>query len=266
MDTFFDKKSSSQMGKVLLFLGIVTVLYMGMKFVNETKKFGTSGRDLSQVSTIDVSGTGEVFAIPNIASESFTVQQKAATVNAAQKTVSAKVNEAMTFLKSSGIEEKDIQTSDYSAYPEYTYPTPCADRGCTAVNTTPKLVGYTVTQTITVKVRDTEKAGAVIDGLGSIGVTGLSGPTFTVDDMDTVNAQARKMAIEDAEEKAQILARDLGVTLVRVVRFSENGNGGYPMPMYASKDMAMGSAAPTTALPVGQNKYTSSVTITYEIE
>ncbi|MEI8130677.1 MAG: SIMPL domain-containing protein [bacterium] len=266
MDTFFDKKSASQMGKVVLFLGVVTVLYMGMKFVNETKKFSSSSEDVSNVSTIDVSGTGTSFAIPDVASESFTVQQKSATVHDAQTSVASSVNNAVSFLKKSGIEEKDIQTTNYSAYPEYTYPTPCIDKGCSSVNTTPKLVGYSVTQTITVKIRDTAKVGTIVDGLGSLGVTGLSGPDFTVDNADAVNADARKKAIADAESKARILAHDLGVTLVRIVRFSEGQSGGVAMPMYAKAEMATGSTSDASTLPVGQNKYVSNVTITYEIQ
>ncbi len=266
MNTLFDKKSASQMGKVILFLGIVTVLYMGMKFVNETKIFSTGSQDVSNVSTIDVSGTGTSFAIPDVASESFTVQQKSTTVHDAQTTVASKVNSAVSYLKTSGIEEKDIQTTNYSAYPEYTYPTPCIDKGCSSVNTTPKLVGYTVTQTITVKIRDTAKVGTIVDGLGSLGVTGLSGPDFTVDNADAVNAEARKKAIADAESKARVLARDLDVTLVRIVRFNEGQSGGAAMPMFAKADMATGSTSDASTLPVGQNKYVSNVTITYQIQ
>ncbi len=255
------------MGKVLLFLGFAVLLYVGMKFVNEAKKFGASGQDINQVSTIDVTGTGTAFAIPDVASESFTVQQKSATVHDAQTTVASKVNGAVAYLKTSGIAEKDIQTSNYSAYPEYTYPTPCVDKGCSSVNTTPRLVGYTVTETITVKIRDTSKVGTVVDGLGALGVTGLSGPDFTVDNPDTVNAQARQKAIADAKEKAEVLARDLGVSLVRIVRFSENQGGGYPMMAFDAKSsMGVGSPEQAPVVPAGQNKYVSNVTVTYEIE
>ena len=266
MNNLFDKRSASQMGKVLLFLGIVTVLYMGMKFVNETKAYSVSGDDVSNVSTIDVTGTGNAFAIPDIASESFTVQNQAASIGDAQGTVTTTVNKAVAFLKSSGIATTDIQTSDYSASPEYTYPTPCMDKNCTNVDTTPKLSGYTVSETITVKIRNTDSVGAIVAGLGSIGVTGLTGPNFTVDDPDTVNAAARAKAIADAQQKAQVLAKQLGVSLVRVVRFSENNGGGFAVPMMAKADSAMGSAAVAPAVPAGQNEYTSNVTITYEIQ
>lgn len=263
MDTFLDKKNAKRMGKLAILFGIVVVLYVGMKFLNETKRFNEYTSS-DQISTVDVSGTGEAFAVPTIASETFTVEQKAATVHDAQTTVTKKVNDIVTFLKASGVATKDIQTTNYSAYPEYDYSSPCSGKLCTT-NTTPKLIGYDVSQTITVKIRDTAAVGKIVDGLGTRGVTGLSGPEFTIDNPDAVNAQARAKAINDAREKAQVLASQLGVTLVRVVRFSENGGGGYPMPMYA-KDMAVGSAAPATSqLPVGQNKYTSNVTVTYEI-
>jgi uncharacterized protein YggE len=262
MNTFFDARRGARMGKILTLLGIVSVLFVGMLFLNQTKRFD-AGTDITKAATIDVSGTGEAFAIPNIATESFTVEQKGATVHEAQTVVTKKVNDALAFLKDAGIAEKDIKTTNYSAYPEYSYPTPCTgDRICAQPSA--KIIGYTVSQTVTVKVRDTSKVGAIVDGLGSRGVTGLSGPDFTVEDADAVNAEARGKAIADANTKARVLARQLGVTLVRVVRFSESGGGVYPM-MYA-KDMASTASAPMPELPVGQNKYTSNVTITYEIQ
>ncbi len=242
------------MGKVALLLGLFLALFFMMKFLNETKLFNQGQEDISKASTIDVSGTGFAFAIPDIASESFTIEQKSATVREAQAIVSTKANDAVSFLKKSGIAEKDIQTTNYSANPNYSYPP----------NGTPTLLGYMVSETITVKIRDTSAVGKIVDGLGAQGVTGLSGPNFMVDDPDAVNAQARAKAIADAKAKAAVLARDLGVDLVRIVRFSENGGGGSPIPMYA-KDMAAGSASPTSVLPAGENKYTSNVTITYEI-
>jgi uncharacterized protein YggE len=267
MENFFDKKTASRMGKTLLFLAILTVFYVGMKFVNETKHFNSSDSDISSITTIDVTGTGNSFAIPNVANVSFTIEQKAATIREAQTVVSKKATDVIAFLKSSGIEAKDIQTTNYSANPEYSYPGPCAAGvKCTLADTTPKLLGYTVNETVTVKVRDTEKVGMIVDGLGTRGVTGITGPDFTVDSPDAVNAEARAAAIKNAGEKAQVLAKQLGVTLVRVVRFSENSGGNYPMPMYAkAMDVSVVSGPEAQRLEVGQNKYTSTVTVTYEI-
>ncbi len=245
------------MGKLLTLLAIFAVLFMGVKFVNETRKLDATETDTTKMATIDVSGQGVAFAVPDIASISFTVENKAASVHDAQLAVTSKANAAISFLKKSGVAEKDIQTTDYNAYPQYDYPRMGE----------PKLLGYTVSETVTAKVRDTGSTGNIIDGLGATGVTGISGPQFTVDDPDTINAEARTKAIADAKQKAEILSRQLGVSLVRIVRFSES-NGGYPMPLYAAKDAVGMSAGAASApvLPTGQNKYTSNVTITYAIE
>lgn len=267
MNTFFTPKGSERMGKVLLLGALFLTLFLCMKFIGETKKLVNSDVDLSKVSTIDVSGEGYVFAVPDVATESFTVEQKGATVHEAQAVVTKKVNDAVAFLKDSGIAEKDIKTTNYSANPEYSYSNPCADKICTQVYSAPKIIGYTVSETITVKIHDTTLVGKIVDGLGARGVTGLNGPDFTVDDSDAVMAEARGKAIADAKEKANILAKQLGVRLVQIVRFSENNGGGYPMPMYKAMDMAEGATASSApAMPAGQNKYTSNVTITYEIQ
>jgi uncharacterized protein YggE len=95
----------------------------------------------------------------------------------------------------------------------------------------------------------------------------MSGPNFTIDKEDVLKEQARKMAIDEAKEKAEKLSKDLGVKLVRIVSFSEN-NGGYGMPMYYDKEMSAVSSAgraPAPELPTGENKIISNVTITYEI-
>ncbi|MBP6884933.1 MAG: SIMPL domain-containing protein [Candidatus Pacebacteria bacterium] len=262
---FRNDEEKSQMGKVLLILGLVIALYFGMRFINEIKTFGTIAVTAQNLNTIDVTGSGDAFAIPNVATIVFSVQQKDSTVHGAQEVINKKVNAVMAFFKSSGIEEKDIRTLNYSANPEYSYPTPCYRDSCPE-NGKPKFIGYDVTQTMHVKVRDTSKAGSIVDGIGSLGITSIAGPDFTVDDDTLVQAEARKIAIEDAKQKAEVLAKDLGVRLVRVIRFSDAGN--LPVPMYAKSEMAMdsmGSPAPTAQLPGGESKYTSNVTITYEI-
>ncbi len=116
------------------------------------------------------------------------------------------------------------------------------------------------------KIRAVDTANDIRTGLANIGIANISGPNFSIDDQDTLNAEARAKAIDDAKSKAQLLAHQLGVRLYRITSFSENGSG-YPM-MYAAKDMMAGStptAAPAPELPKGENKITSNVTITYEI-
>ena len=267
MDKFFNQEETQRMGKFLLVLVAVVALYFAMKFVNEVKAFNTIGMAPSAVNTIDVTGEGIAYAVPNVATETFTIQDQEATVAAAQNTVNTKVAAALSFLKGAGIADKDITTTDYAAYPQYS--DPCAGLKLCPTNIQAEgqvISGYTVSQSVSVKIRDTTQTGKIVDGLGAAGATGLNGPTYTVDDPTAVQDQARTKAISDAETKAKALASELGVRLVRIAHYSEStsGDGSTPSPMYAKAADAM---APTTQaqLPGGENKYTSDVTVTYEI-
>ena len=266
-NSLFSPHNAARMGRVLIILGLMLVLFVGMLFVNQMKAFNAPA-DMTNMATINVTGTGTAYAVPDVATESFTVEAKAATVADAQTTVTATANAAIAFLKSSGVAEKDIQTSGYNANPDYSYPTPCAsNRPCPAVSSAPKVVDYDVSESVTVKIRDTSKVGAIVDGLGQRGVTGLSGPNFMVDNPDAINAAARAKAIDDAKGKAQLLAQQLGVTLVRITSFSDNGGGNvYPMAMDMKSEAVGATAAPAPVIAPGQNQYTSNVSITYEIQ
>ena len=128
------------------------------------------------------------------------------------------------------------------------------------------LTGYEASESITVKVRNTDNVGKIMQGLGSVGVSNLNGPNFTIDNPDTLQEQAREKAITDAKTKAATLAKDLGVTLGKITNFSDSG-GGYPV-MYANA-MAVPSAAKVSTpaqIPAGQSTISSDVTITYEIK
>jgi len=246
----------------------VLALFLAVGVIGELKGLRFIGTGVPATNTISVSGEGEVFAVPDTATFSVTVQEEAKEVQDAQETATEKVNEIIAFLKGEGVDEKDIKTTDYSVYPQYDYLQEiCREGYCPPGRQ--ELRGFQVSQTLTVKVRDTEQAGELLSGVGSRGVSQVSGLSFTVDDEDALNAEARAMAIEDARTKAEELASDLGVRLVRVVGFYENDYG-YPTP-YAygrggvSMDAVMESKAVAPELPVGENKIISSVSVTYEI-
>ena len=251
----------------------------------------------SDQNTITVNGTGNAYAVPNIATFSFTVSDTEKTVTDAQTKATVAVNSALAVVRAAGVASKDIDTQSYSINPQYEYqnavcPTPGvynsgASAGSASVSSgvmipaiapapaTPTycpsgksvLTGYQVSESITVKLRDLSKAGSLLTSLGSAGVSDLNGPSFGVDNPDSVNAQARSAAITDAKSKADELAKELGVHLVRITSFSEN-NGNYPVPvMYAAMNASSGSvSAPTPEVPAGQQEVTDNVTITYEIK
>lgn len=233
------------------------------------KEFRFVGSGTTATNTITVSGEGEVFAVPDLATFSVTVTEEAKEVKDAQKVATEKINDIIDYLKSAGIEDKDIKTVSYNVYPKYEWKQEvCSDRYCPPGNQ--EMIGFEVSQSVEVKVRDTEKAGDILSGVGNLGVNTVSGLSFTIDDEDALNAQARAESIADAEAKAQELASQLGVSLVRIVGFSENG-GGYPyykrdaMTMDAAYGMGGAEMAVAPSLPVGENKIVSNISITYEI-
>ena len=226
------------------------------------------GSDKYPSRTVTVDGKGEAYAVPDIAQFNFSVVSLKATVADAQKEASTKINAITAYLKEQGVEEKDIKTSGYNVSPQYewqqvtciAYPCPSGKR---------VLKGYEVRQSTDVKVRDTAKAGDLLAEAGSRGATEVSGLTFTVDDEDAVQAEARAEAVADAKNKAELLAKSLGVRLGRVVSFGEN-NGGYPVPYYYDKAVGLGGAsearvAVAPEISTGENKTVVQVSVPYEL-
>ena len=162
--------------------------------------------------TITVSGEGEVMAVPDIATVTITVRESAATVPDAQGKVEAKVIAAVNSLATLGVEAKDRKTLSYNVSPKYEY----ISGGGYATN--PKIIGYEASQTVEIKVRKVDVAGDVIGALGAANITEISGPTFTVDEPDQLEAQAKEKAIAEARDKARATAKALGMSLGEVVQ------------------------------------------------
>lgn len=217
---------------------------------------------------ITVQGEGEVMAVPDIGEFSFSVLAEGKDAAEAQSKSAESLNAAISFLKDSGVDEKDIKTENYYLNPKYRYEsTVCSPTYCPPSN--PVIDGYEVSQTVTVKVRDLDKSGALISGVGDKGATNISGLTFTIDDETALKADAREKAIADAKDKADKLANDLGVRLVRMTGYWEDQGGYYPMydgKSYAGADMMAESAPMSPSMPVGENTIKSTVSITYEVK
>lgn len=220
--------------------------------------------------TISVTGKGEVFAKPDVATFSFSIEAKEGDATTAQNKVSEKMDAILGYLAENGVEEKDIKTEYYNLSPWYEYPeVVCTAWSCPQQE--PKLKGYQVSQSVSVKVRNTEKAGELLTAVGERGAMNVSGLSFTIDDEDSLKAEARELAIADAKEKASILAGNLGVRIVRMTGFWEEEN--YPMPYYGmgggdmmvKAESAMMDARPAE-VPMGENTVTSRVNISYEIK
>lgn len=244
-------------------LGILA-LFLLVQTLEAAMNFGRT--DNPYMTTITVEGTGKAAMVPNIAQISFSVTESAVSVADAQTAATERTNAALDFLEEQGIEEKDVKTVAYNVYPEYETTQPCYAGYCPPTRS-PEITGYQVSQTVEIKVRDTAKAGDVLQGLGNLGVQNISGPNFMVDEDDMIRNEARAEAIAQAKEKAKVLAKELGVSLGAVVSFYEN-TGPMPYDYYGKGGVAMDMAAesaPAPRLPTGEQETTVTVSITYEI-
>ncbi|MFZ1074857.1 MAG: SIMPL domain-containing protein [Minisyncoccia bacterium] len=254
-------------------VGVLVVL--GIFLLVETASvFGGLGRPaVPATDTITVQGDGQATLPPDVAQISFTVQNTAAAVADAQAATTKQANAVLAFVKGQGIADKDVKTLSYNITPQYSYsyPAPCAPgTACpdyvVSGGGSPRVTGYQVSETIQVTEHDLTAVGALVGGLGKLGVQNVDGPSFTLEDTSAGYDAARADAITKAKAQADILANQLGVHLGKIVNFSES-SGNYPV-YSAGAVTAMSAAAapaPTPSVPVGQNTYNASVSITYEI-
>jgi len=247
-------------------LGILTLFLLIVSF-KELKSISYVGVNPSSPNVITVTGTGDAVSTPDIATFSFTVSETAKTVVEAQDLASKKINAALKAIKDSGVADKDIKTTSYNINPHYEYQNSiCSSYGCPPSKSI--LTGYDVSQSTSIKVRDIKKAGELLATVGSQNVKYISDLNFSVDEPASVQAKAREEAIAKAQDKAKVLAKQLGVSLVKIVSFSEDNGGYYPRPVYGmgGADMMTTKAANVAPeISVGEDKVTSNVTITYEI-
>lgn len=216
---------------------------------------------------ITVSGEGEVMARPDIGSFTFGVRAEAETAAAAQEQSATAMNEIVAYLAEAGVAEADVMTDNYNLSPRYRW----VEQPCTAQGFCPGgeqvLDGFVVSQNVTVKVRDLEQSGELISGVGQRGATNVSSLQFTIDEPENLEAEARSLAIADAQAKAEVLAAELGVRIVEMTGFYED-DGRYPVEPYmaARSELGMGGDAMAPAMPVGEDEIISRVNISYEVK
>lgn len=217
--------------------------------------------------TINVSGTGEVFMVPDIGQFTFAVRAEGGDGETAQAESAESLNTIVDWLQAEGVAESDIKTTQYSLQPKYRY----EERACVNQNgycpPGERIIdGFTANQSVEVKVRDLDTASKLISGVGERGATNISGLQFTLDDESAVREEARMQAIAEAKAKAETLANALDKELHRLVGFHEN-DGGQPVPYGMGGDEMMREQAADSApaLPAGENEVKVQVNLSYEL-
>ena len=204
---------------------------------------------------LDVSATGEVTRVPDLAIISAGVQTLQPTATAAIEENATRMERVRAALKRAGIADKDIQTSSISLNPEYRY----------VENQPPVLTGYRASNTVNVKFRDLKRSGAILDALVKEGANQLNGPSLTIDKPEEAYDEARVKAIAVGQRRAELYARALGKRVVRILSISESGASiPGPMPMAYARDSAM--SASKTEISPGTQDIQISVSMSFELQ
>lgn len=246
--------------------GVFGLLAVFLATKTITEIISWSKDEMYPVKTITMTAEGEALAVADIASFSFGVDEEGVTSDEAQKKATDKINKALDYLKTNGVEEKDIKTENYSIYPKYQNAAPCYAFDCPPTES--KIIGYTISQSIKVKVRDAENAGKFLSELTKFEINNVSGISFTIDDTDALHDVARKDAVLKAQAKAEAVAKELGVRIGEVVSFNEDNSQYYGNETYGMEgDMIRSSEVKALPqIPQGENKYTIRVYVTYELK
>ena len=239
---------------VLILVAVVNLVFFVMPAI---KRFGNS---LAPTRTITISAEGKTTVTPDLAEASFSVLSRGKNPVDLADTNNQKMSAVVEFLKSEGIADKDIKTTAYNLSPDYKYDPKTESSFIT---------GYTLTQTVNVKMRDFKKVPEIIGGLTPLGVNQIGGINFTIDDPEKFLATARADAFGKAQIKAAEMAAENSVRLGRIVNIYESHNA--PVPYYRSVAGfgAEAMAAPSVAAPTiepGAQEITAQVSLTYELE
>lgn len=241
---------------IVLAIGVLVCVYLLLQSRNLIAEHRIIGRAPITRDTITIDGMGKVNAEPTLAQVDVGLMSEGRDVPTAQTENTRKMNAITAQLKSLSIDRQDIRTSNYSIQPKYEYKD--------GIQT---IIGYTVSQNISVKVRDLSKIGTVLERSVQSGANQVNGVQFTLDDPTELQQEARKKAIEDAKQKAEALAQTLGVRIDKVVTFTEgSSNGAVPMPLYAYKAMDGAAVAPSVPeIQSGSLDVVSHVSVTFEV-
>lgn len=205
---------------------------------------------------VSVQASAEATRVPDVATLSAGVVTQAADANAAMRANAARMDAVMQAIRKAGIAERDIQTSGINLNPQYRY----------AENQPPAITGYQASNTVSLKVRDVERLGAVLDALVASGANQVNGPVFEVDEPEAAHDEARRAALAKAQARARMYADALGLRVRRIVSIDEGGGFQPPMPVpMMAMARAEKGAAYDTAVSPGESTLSARLAVVFEL-
>ena len=211
---------------------------------------------------VSVEGEGTAYVVPDVAETRIGIYIQGETADVVTKEGSEKMNAIIAAIQKEGVEEEDIQTTDYFLSPNYNW---SEEKGSYTD-------GFYLDQTIEVKIRDFEIIGKVLSVATEEGANSNTGINFVIDDPETAKEEARKDAIAQAKEKADQIAEASGLKIGKLLNYYEYDNyygyddyyGAAPYAMDYGYEEAVALAEP--AIEPGQEEVTVNVTLTYRIK
>jgi uncharacterized protein YggE len=205
---------------------------------------------------LDISATGEVTRVPDLAIISAGVVTRSANATTALQEAAERMQRVIAALKRAGIADRDIQTSNVNLNPEYRYPE----------NQSPQLTGYTASNQLTIRFHDIRSSGKILDALVAEGANQINGPNLTVEHPEAALDEARAAAVANGRARAELYARTLGLRVVRVVAISESGGYAVPPPAPPPPPMMARMDVAQTRIEPGEQKLQVSVSMTFELQ
>jgi uncharacterized protein YggE len=252
LDFFQIKQHRIVFSILAILVGIAIICFIALFIFNLINQFNGEIPEKTQ-NTIAFTGQGKIYTKPDIAFIDFSVVTQGEEIGRIQDANTKKMNKVIEFLKSFGIEEKDIKTTNYNLYPQYVYEN----------SKIPQIMGYQITQTLNVKVRQMDKIGEILEKVVNIGINQVNALYFGVENDEELKEQARKLAIDDAKKKAEKLSQELGIKLGKLSNFSENVAGYPTYREYYGYGVGGGGGAPD--IQTGENEIIVNVTLTYQV-
>lgn len=205
---------------------------------------------------LDLSATGTVSRVPDLAIISAGVVTKSATATGAIADNAARMERVRAALKRAGIADRDIQTSSINLNPDYRYDN----------NQPPVLTGYQASNNVSIRFRDIRSSGKVLDALVAEGANQINGPSLTIDKPEAATDEARAKAIAVGRARAELYARSLGMRVTRLLSVSESGGYSRPMPYAADAVMVTAARVAKTEIDPGSQDIQVTLSMSFELQ
>ena len=245
--------------KIARYLAIGLVVFVALAVVNNAwdifAKWGFADPPGKDPRSITVTAEGKTTCAPDASRIDVSVVTDGKTADEVQQSNARVANNVIDYLKSNGVESKDIKTTQYNLYPRYDY-----------YNGKQTLAGFSLTQTMEIKIRDLQKVGELITGTVAEGANQITSVSYFIDDPEVFKAQARALAFDKARAKAKETAKLAGVSLGDVITFSESSDG-YPAPIYErAYGVGLGGGGISPDTQAGSQDVVVNLSVVFEIK